>query len=110
MRLTLRLLIWGMLVGRTSILLQIFKPGNIDVQKLLLVQSTTHQLISGPSHALIFELATGDLLFDPRASETDDYDRDEDHLAQMYELLGKIPKKVALSGKYSKISLTRKEN
>ena len=51
---------------------------------------------------LIFELATGDLLFDLRASETDDYDRDEDHLAQMYELLGKIPKKVALSGKYSK--------
>ena len=61
-----------------------------------------HQLISGPSNMLDFELATGDLLFDPRASETDDYDRDEDHLAQMYELLGKIQKKVALSGKYSK--------
>ena len=57
---------------------------------------------------LIFELATGDLLFDPRASETDDYDRDEDHLAQMYELLGKIPKKVALSGKYSKNFFNKK--
>jgi serine/threonine protein kinase len=57
---------------------------------------------------LIFELATGDLLFDPRASETDDYDRDEDHLAQMSELLGKIPKKVALSGKYSKNFFNKK--
>ena len=57
---------------------------------------------------LDFELATGDLLFDPRASETDDYDRDEDHLAQMYELLGKIPKKVALSGKYSKNFFNKK--
>jgi serine/threonine protein kinase len=51
---------------------------------------------------LVFELATGDLLFDPRASELNEYDRDEDHLAQMVELLGKIPKKVAMSGKYSK--------
>ena len=50
---------------------------------------------------LLFELATGDLLFDPRSSETGSYSRDEDHLAQMIELLGSIPKKVALSGRYS---------
>jgi hypothetical protein len=29
------------------------------------------------------------------------YDRDEDHMAQFIELLGKIPKKVALTGSYS---------
>jgi serine/threonine protein kinase len=49
---------------------------------------------------LIFELTTGDLLFDPRSG--DDYDRDEDHLALFMELLGRIPKKVALNGKYSR--------
>merc|ERR1712086_765353 len=30
-----------------------------------------------------------------------DYSRDEDHLAQMIELLGKFPKKLAVAGKYS---------
>mmetsp|Transcript_39270 Transcript_39270/g.54553 ORF Transcript_39270/g.54553 Transcript_39270/m.54553 type:complete len:716 (-) Transcript_39270:7-2154(-) len=49
---------------------------------------------------ITFELATGDLLFDPRSGE--EYDRDEDHLALFMELLGRIPKKVALGGKYSR--------
>jgi len=55
---------------------------------------------------ITFELLTGDLLFDPRAGE--DYDRDEDHLAMFQELLGKMPKKLALSGKYSKNFFNRK--
>jgi len=42
---------------------------------------------------IAFELATGDLLFDPRSG--DDYDRDEDHLALFMELIGRIPKKVS---------------
>eukprot|EP00242_Pyramimonas_sp_CCMP2087_P005649 CAMPEP_0198212268 /NCGR_PEP_ID=MMETSP1445-20131203/25620_1 /TAXON_ID=36898 /ORGANISM="Pyramimonas sp., Strain CCMP2087" /LENGTH=768 /DNA_ID=CAMNT_0043886677 /DNA_START=249 /DNA_END=2555 /DNA_ORIENTATION=- len=54
---------------------------------------------------LIFELTTGDLLFDPRSG--DDYDRDEDHLALFMELLGRIPKKVALNGKYSRYFFNR---
>lgn len=49
---------------------------------------------------IVFELATGDVLFDPRSG--DDFDRDEDHLALMMELLGRMPRKVALSGKYSR--------
>jgi serine/threonine protein kinase len=49
---------------------------------------------------MTFELLTGDLLFDPRAG--DDYDRDEDHLAMFQELLGKMPKRIALEGKYAK--------
>lgn len=49
---------------------------------------------------MTFELLTGDLLFDPRAGE--DYDRDEDHLAMFQELLGKMPKRLAIEGKYSK--------
>ena len=57
---------------------------------------------------MTFELLTGDLLFDPRASE--EYDRDEDHLAMFQELLGKIPKKLALRGKYSKKFFDKKGN
>jgi len=57
---------------------------------------------------MTFELLTGDLLFDPRAGE--DYDRDEDHLAMFQELLGKIPKKIALDGKYSKNFFDKRGN
>ena len=57
---------------------------------------------------ICFELLTGDLLFDPR--EGGNYDRDEDHLAMFQELLGKIPKKIALAGKYSKKFFDRKGN
>ncbi|CAH1782643.1 unnamed protein product [Owenia fusiformis] len=50
--------------------------------------------------AMAFELATGEYLFEPHSSE--DYTRDEDHLAHFIELLGPIPKHIALSGKYSR--------
>ena len=49
---------------------------------------------------IVFELATGDLLFDPRSSE--DFDRDEDHLALMQELCGRMPKRVSQAGKHSR--------
>eukprot|EP00898_Chlorokybus_atmophyticus_P009154 jgi/Chlat1/923/Chrsp108S01360 len=49
---------------------------------------------------IIFELCTGDLLFDPRSG--DNYDRDEDHLALLMELLGRMPRRIALGGKYSR--------
>ncbi|GLJ08509.1 hypothetical protein SUGI_0090030 [Cryptomeria japonica] len=45
---------------------------------------------------IAFELATGDVLFDPHAGYY--HNREEDHLALMMELLGRIPKKVALGG------------
>lgn len=38
----------------------------------------------------VFELLTGDLLFDPKTGRN--FNRDEDHLAQMIELLGRMPK------------------
>ncbi|KAK3854557.1 hypothetical protein Pcinc_038973 [Petrolisthes cinctipes] len=49
---------------------------------------------------MAFELATGDYLFEPHSGT--DYTRDEDHLAHIIELLGKIPRHIAQSGKYSK--------
>ncbi|GAB4833500.1 hypothetical protein Ancab_031744 [Ancistrocladus abbreviatus] len=48
---------------------------------------------------ICFELATGDVLFDPHSG--DNYDRDEDHLALMMEPLGMMPRKIALGGRYS---------
>ena len=56
-------------------------------------------------HFLLISIK-GEVLFDPRSG--DNYDKDEDHLALFIELLGKIPKNVALSGKYSKDFFNRK--
>ncbi|XP_068275244.1 SRSF protein kinase 1 isoform X2 [Nyctibius grandis] len=55
---------------------------------------------------MAFELATGDYLFEPHSGE--DYSRDEDHIALIIELLGKIPRKLVLAGKYSKEFFTKK--
>ncbi|KAG8098144.1 hypothetical protein GUJ93_ZPchr0013g36867 [Zizania palustris] len=42
----------------------------------------------------------GDVLFDPHSG--DNFERDEDHLALMMELLGMMPRKIALGGRYSR--------
>ncbi|XP_048877673.1 SRSF protein kinase 1-like isoform X2 [Brienomyrus brachyistius] len=55
---------------------------------------------------MAFELATGDYLFEPHSGE--DYSRDEDHIALIIELLGKIPRKLILAGRYSKDFFTKK--
>ncbi|CAM0905828.1 unnamed protein product [Alopecurus aequalis] len=49
---------------------------------------------------IAFELATGEMLFTPK--EGHGYSEDEDHLALMMEVLGKIPKKIATMGAKSK--------
>ncbi|KAM4701606.1 SRSF protein kinase 1 [Discoglossus pictus] len=55
---------------------------------------------------MAFELATGDYLFEPHSGE--DYTRDEDHIALIIELLGRIPRKLIVAGKYSKDFFTKK--
>ncbi|CAK9828918.1 SRSF protein kinase 1 [Anthophora retusa] len=55
---------------------------------------------------MAFELATGDYLFEPHSGNY--YCRDEDHLAHIIELLGEIPKHIALSGKNSKMYFNKK--
>ncbi|CAI4231063.1 unnamed protein product [Auanema sp. JU1783] len=45
---------------------------------------------------MVFELATGDYLFEPH--QGDNYSRDEDHLAHIHELLGSIPPSVYKKG------------
>eukprot|EP01059_Diplonema_ambulator_P016577 TRINITY_DN2819_c2_g1_i1.p1 TRINITY_DN2819_c2_g1~~TRINITY_DN2819_c2_g1_i1.p1 ORF type:complete len:534 (+),score=218.87 TRINITY_DN2819_c2_g1_i1:41-1642(+) len=55
---------------------------------------------------IIFELLTGEFLFDPRTG--DNFDRDEDHLALMIELLGPLPPRMSRgNGKYREKYLTR---
>ncbi|XP_060914747.1 SRSF protein kinase 1a isoform X4 [Labrus mixtus] len=55
---------------------------------------------------MAFELATGDYLFEPHSGE--DYSRDEDHIALIIELLGTVPRKLIMNGKYSKDFFTKK--
>ena len=55
---------------------------------------------------MIFELLTGDYLFDPAAGSR--YNKDDDHIAQVIELMGPFPRNIALSGKYSSELFTRK--
>ncbi|KAI9805386.1 MAG: serine/threonine protein kinase, CMGC group [Phylliscum demangeonii] len=47
----------------------------------------------------VFELITGDYLFDPQSGTK--YGKDDDHIAQIIELLGPFPKHLCLAGKWS---------
>jgi serine/threonine protein kinase len=53
----------------------------------------------------VFELATGDYLFEPHSG--DNYSRDEDHLAHVMELIGPIPRGIVQQGKYSREFFTK---
>jgi len=55
---------------------------------------------------MVFELVTGDYLFDPKASE--EYPRDEDHLALFVELLGQMPLKLVSRGRRSPTYFNRR--
>lgn len=55
---------------------------------------------------MVFELVTGDYLFDPKASE--EYPRDEDHLALFVELLGPMPTKLIARGRRQATYFNRK--
>ena len=56
---------------------------------------------------VIFELLTGgDYLFDPQSGTK--YSKDDDHIAQIIELIGEFPKSIAFSGKYSGEFFNRK--
>ncbi|KAF9085447.1 serine/threonine protein kinase, CMGC group [Mortierella sp. AD031] len=55
---------------------------------------------------MAFELISSDFLFDPQNG--DSFRKDDDHLAQIIELMGPMPKKMALSGKYSRDLFNRR--
>ena len=55
---------------------------------------------------MIFELVTGDYLFDPKGS--DEFPRDEDHLALIMELVGPLPNSMIAKGKKSATYFNKK--
>ncbi|KAG9032531.1 serine/threonine protein kinase, CMGC group [Tulasnella sp. JGI-2019a] len=56
---------------------------------------------------MVFELLTGgDYLFDPQSGSK--YSKDDDHIAQIMELMGEMPKSLAFAGKYSAEFFNRK--
>ncbi|KAF2224670.1 putative serine protein kinase Sky1 [Elsinoe ampelina] len=55
---------------------------------------------------MVFELITGDYLFDPQSGTK--YGKDDDHIAQIIELLGTFPKSLCMSGKWSQEIFNRK--
>ncbi|CAO3669116.1 unnamed protein product [Umbelopsis ramanniana] len=55
---------------------------------------------------MTFELLTGDYLFDPQSGSR--YSKDDDHMAQIVELVGSVPKQLSSSGKYSNEIFNRK--
>ncbi|KAG9690925.1 serine/threonine protein kinase, CMGC family, partial [Aureobasidium melanogenum] len=55
---------------------------------------------------MVFELITGDYLFDPQSGTK--YGKDDDHIAQVIELLGTFPKSLCVGGKWSQEIFNRK--
>jgi len=61
------------------------------------------------SHAaMIFELVTGDYLFNPKEDREHRYSKDEDHLAQIAELCGKFKKSLTQKGRLAHEFFNRK--
>ncbi|KAG0136953.1 kinase-like domain-containing protein [Tuber indicum] len=55
---------------------------------------------------MVFELITGDYLFDPQSGTK--YGKDDDHIAQIIELLGSFPRHLCMTGKWSMEIFNRK--
>ena len=47
---------------------------------------------------MTFEMLTGELLFNPRKDGNESFGKNDDHIAQMMELLGRFPRKFSLRG------------
>lgn len=51
---------------------------------------------------MVFEMLTAELLFNPRKDGGEAFGKNDDHLAQMMELLGRFPKKFSHRGSKSR--------
>lgn len=70
------------------------------------IRRTNQVPLTTKSPSQVFELITGDYLFDPQSGTK--YGKDDDHIAQIIELLGPFPKSLCLSGKWSQEIFNRK--
>ncbi|KAG1453500.1 hypothetical protein G6F46_005261 [Rhizopus delemar] len=60
----------------------------------------THKADMWSASCMFFELLTGEFLFDPRAGSK--YNKDDDHLAQILELLRTVPRALTTGGEFSR--------
>lgn len=72
----------------------------------MFINSLIQNIRSNGYFLQVFELITGDYLFDPQSGTK--YGKDDDHIAQIIELLGPFPKSLCLSGKWSQEIFNRK--
>ncbi|CAH7689835.1 hypothetical protein PPACK8108_LOCUS24981 [Phakopsora pachyrhizi] len=84
-------------LGQRATSQMIFKLGSTEVPKQSLEAIGVLGLTSGAS--AIFELLTGDYLFNPDVVWKQ-YTKDDNHVAQIIELLGSLPPNIAFSGKF----------
>src|SRR5437763_82999 len=105
-----RLSMWVTRAGCPNTLPMIYKLASIDHQRSLSVRPGVPALMFGVClvwyahcrrrlNIQVFELLTGEYLFDPKEART--YRKDEDHIAQMIELLGDFPAHFIRSGMYA---------
>jgi len=59
---------------------------------------------------MTFEMLTGELLFNPRRDNNDTFGKNDDHLAQMMELLGRFPRKFTCRGAKSRKYYSKEGN
>jgi len=59
---------------------------------------------------LLFELATGDFLFEPKTNKRLNSINENDHLVQMEEILGAMPKKIKKIGKHAETLFSPNED
>jgi serine/threonine-protein kinase SRPK3 len=59
---------------------------------------------------MTFEMLTGELLFNPRKDQSDNFGKNDDHLAQMMELLGRFPRKFTVRGAKSRKYFSKEGN
>jgi serine/threonine-protein kinase SRPK3 len=84
---------WGASTDVWSMSAMVRRPSNLQIWRRANIRQ-------------VFELITGDYLFDPQSGTK--YGKDDDHIAQIIELLGPFPKSLCLSGKWSQEIFNRK--
>lgn len=87
---------WGASTDVWSMAAMVSEPGTVMFAR--------SEFANKPSQT--FELITGDYLFDPQSGTK--YGKDDDHIAQIIELLGTFPKSLCISGKWSQEIFNRK--
>ncbi|KAH9178920.1 kinase-like domain-containing protein [Lactarius sanguifluus] len=87
---------------QATLIPRIFKHGNIALQEAIIGRADwDHRVDVWSVACVVFELLTAEYLFEPQ-SQGQVFLKDDDHLAQIIELLGDFPPRVKQGGRYSR--------